>query len=93
VDWCGPVRGTLIRFDDWYWLDTPVGPPEPRFYPVVSELLGQWARETASAGPPPQSVRAKRAQAGQPETGMLAQAEWIAANAAPITDAVAAALP
>jgi thioredoxin reductase (NADPH) len=47
----------LGQFDDWYWLDTPVGPPEPRFYPVVSELLGQWARETASAGPPPQSVR------------------------------------
>jgi Ser/Thr protein kinase RdoA (MazF antagonist) len=35
---------------------------------------------------------AKRVQAGQPETGMLAQAEWIAANAAPIADAVAAAL-
>jgi Ser/Thr protein kinase RdoA (MazF antagonist) len=36
---------------------------------------------------------AKRVQAGPPETGMLAQAEWIAANAAPITGAVAAALP
>jgi thioredoxin reductase (NADPH) len=37
-----------------YWLDTPVGPPELHLYPVVSELLSQWARETASAGPPPE---------------------------------------
>jgi hypothetical protein len=36
---------------------------------------------------------AKRVRAGQPETGMLAEAEWIAANAAPITGAVAAAPP
>jgi hypothetical protein len=36
---------------------------------------------------------AKRIQARRPETGMLAQAEWIAANAAPVTDAAAAALP
>jgi len=36
---------------------------------------------------------AKRVQADYPETGMLALAEWIAAKAAPITGAVAAALP
>lgn len=35
---------------------------------------------------------ARRVQEGQPETGLLAQAEWIAANAAEITDAVATAL-
>ncbi len=36
---------------------------------------------------------AKRVQARQPETGMLAETAWIAANAPPITDAAAAALP
>lgn len=40
-----------------HWLDTPVGPPELHLYPVVSELLGQWARETTAAGSPPERVR------------------------------------
>jgi hypothetical protein len=36
---------------------------------------------------------AKRVQAGQPETGMLAEAQRIAANAAPISVTVAAVRP
>src|SRR5262249_14071208 len=40
-----------------YWLNAPWGPPELQLYPAVSELLGQWARATASAGLPPELVR------------------------------------
>jgi thioredoxin reductase (NADPH) len=40
-----------------HWLDVPVGPPELRFYPVVSELLGQWAAGRASAGARPEWVQ------------------------------------
>jgi thioredoxin reductase (NADPH) len=40
-----------------HWLNTPWGPPELQLYPAVSELLGQWARATASAGPPTELVR------------------------------------
>jgi thioredoxin reductase (NADPH) len=40
-----------------HWLEAPVGPPELQLYPVVSELLGEWAAGTASAGTPPQMVQ------------------------------------
>jgi thioredoxin reductase (NADPH) len=39
-----------------HWLEAPVGPPELQLYPVVSELLGEWAAGTAGAGLPPDSV-------------------------------------
>jgi thioredoxin reductase (NADPH) len=44
----------LGQFDQW--LESPVGPPELQLYPVVSELLGEWAAGTAGAGLPPKSV-------------------------------------
>jgi thioredoxin reductase (NADPH) len=40
-----------------HWLLAPVGPPELQLYPAVSELLGQWAAATASAGLPAERVR------------------------------------
>jgi len=36
---------------------------------------------------------AKRVRAGRNETGMLAQAQWLSANAAAVADALAAAVP
>ena len=36
---------------------------------------------------------AKRVQAGRDETGMLAQVQWLSANAGPVGDAFAAAIP
>ena len=36
---------------------------------------------------------AKRVRAGRTETGMLAQVQWLSANAGPVADALAAALP
>jgi thioredoxin reductase (NADPH) len=40
-----------------HWLNTPVGPPELQLYPILSDLLGQWARATARAGTQPELVR------------------------------------
>jgi thioredoxin reductase (NADPH) len=45
----------LGQLDDW--LNTPVGPPELRLYPAVSELLSQWAKATVGAGAQPEWVR------------------------------------
>jgi thioredoxin reductase (NADPH) len=39
------------------WLNVPCGPPELWLYPMVSDLLSQWTRSTAHAGPMPQWVR------------------------------------
>jgi len=36
---------------------------------------------------------AKRVRAGRNETGMLAQVQWLSANAGAVADAIAAALP
>jgi hypothetical protein len=69
----------LHQFVHGYASTLPLPPSAARALPVC--LYGRGLQ-----------MIAKRAQAGQPETGMLSQAEWIAANATPRAEAVAAAL-